>query len=145
MQQNLQSLTKGMSDEQLKVAKAAYDTAKAYSEAAAKAGQMADEAERANVAQRDASSKKFGTQMTMKTQNSADLSAGLAGADLIREAQNMIGTVSDLGGVGNEVDRVKASITAYSAELKKAQPDAQTLTDLSNQLRTAMEGLNTGA
>ena len=106
---------------------------------------MADEAERASVAQREASSKKFGTQMSSKMQDSVDLSAGLAGSELIREAQSMANSASVLGGVGDEVQRVKDAISAYGAELRKAEPDAATLTELSNNLRTAMENLGAGA
>ena len=106
---------------------------------------MADEAERASIAQREASSKKFGTQMSSKMQDSVDLSVGLAGSELIREAQSMVNSANVLGGVGDEVQRVKDAISAYGAELRKAEPDAATLTELSNNLRTAMENLGAGA
>lgn len=145
MQKELQTMTKGMSDEQMKVAKAAYDTAQAYSEAAMQAGQMADEAERANVAQRDASSKKYGSQMKIKMQDTTDFSQGLAGSDLIKQAQSMVTSAREIGGLGTEINAVTNAVREYGAEISKPAPDMEKLSELAQKVRTSIEGLNEGA
>ena len=143
----LQELTeealKGVNAEQAEAIQTVYKQAKAYSEVAVEAGRAADEAQRLYEEQQKAARETLGAGAQKKIQDSADISVGLAGADLIREAKNVENMGIEMGGVGKSVSNLTIAIQEYKAALRT--DDETKIAAAAENLRNKMQDVSDAA
>lgn len=145
IQEKLKNSVKGLTDEQVKASQAVAETAKQYSKMAVEAGKAAEEAEESFMGQKLSSSNKVGAGAARAIDDSVDISTGLGGADLIREAKNVVQIGESMGSLSGEVNQVNAAIKEYAAVLRDSGASSEQIAEKAQNLRQALENISSQA